>query len=80
MYKKVVPFVCALLLSTAAFAQGGGGGGGGGAGGAGGAGAGSAGAGGTGAGTAGSTTRRKYWYSRRCLNRQQHDRHGEQSC
>jgi hypothetical protein len=59
MYKKVVPFVCALLLSTAAFAQGGGGGGGaggGGAGGAGGAGAGSAGAGGTGAGTAGSTT------------------------
>jgi hypothetical protein len=56
MYRKLVPLICAMLLSTAAFGQGGGGSGGGAGGAAGGGAAGSAGAGaGTGA-TGGSTT------------------------
>jgi hypothetical protein len=54
MYRKLVPLICAMLLSTAAFGQGGGGGGAGGAGGAAGGGAaGSAGAAGGGTGATG---------------------------
>ena len=57
MYRKLVPLICAMLLSTAAFGQGGGGSGGGAGGAAGGGAAGSAGAGGGGTGaTGGSTT------------------------
>jgi len=43
MYRKLVPLICAMLLSTAAFGQGGGGGAGGAGGAAGGGAAGSAG-------------------------------------
>jgi hypothetical protein len=50
MYRKLVPLICAMLLSTAAFGQGGGGSGGGAGGAAGGGAAGSAGAGGGGTG------------------------------
>jgi hypothetical protein len=57
MYRKLFPLICAMLLSTAAFGQGGGGSGGGAGGAAGGGAAGSAGAGGGGTGaTGGSTT------------------------
>jgi hypothetical protein len=54
MYRKLIPLICAMLLSTAAFGQGGGGGAGGASGG-GAAGSAGAGGGGTGA-TGGSTT------------------------
>ena len=53
MYRKLVPLICAMLLSTAAFGQGGGGGGGGAGGAAGGGAAGSAGAAGGGTGATG---------------------------
>jgi hypothetical protein len=57
MYRELIPLICAMLLSTAAFGQGGGGGAGGAGGAAGGGAAGSAGAGGGGTGaTGGSTT------------------------
>ena len=57
MYRKLVTLICAMLLSTAAFGQGGGGSGGGAGGAAGGGAAGGAGAGGGGTGaTGGSTT------------------------
>jgi hypothetical protein len=57
MYRKLVTLICAMILSTAAFGQGGGGSGGGAGGAAGGGAAGSAGAGGGGTGaTGGSTT------------------------